>query len=126
MVTAIGLTYIAHEGKRGDLCIFVRLPSVEVVMVEELKLVESIAAVRMGARVVGDRIEGVAVTIPAGEVIKFDRTDPLVNQLLPMEWNGSRYGVFLKDLLERTDKPASHHVDNPGIVPIHRTRSQGE
>ena len=87
----------------------------------KLKLVESIAAVRIGGQVVGNHIEGVAVIIPAGQVIRFDRTEPLVNQLLPVEWNRSRYGVFLKDLLERTNKPVSHHVDNPGIVPIHRT-----
>ena len=126
MVTAILRTYITREGKCGDLCIFVRLPSDEVVVVEELKLVENIAAVRMGARGTGDQIEGVAVVIPAGEIISFDLTALLVNQLLPVQWNGSLYGVFLKDLLERTDKPASRHVDNPGIVPIHRTRSQGE
>ena len=95
-------------------------------MVEELKLVESIAAVRIGGQVIGNHIEGVAVIIPGGQVVRFDRTAPLVNQLLAVEWKGSRYGVFLKDLLERTDKPVSHHVDNPGIVPIHRARSQGK
>ena len=88
-------------------------------MVEELKLVENIAAVRMGVHVVEDHIEGVAVVIPAGEVIRFDRTAPLLDQMRQVEWNGSSYGVFPKDLLERADKATSHRIDNPGIVPTH-------
>lgn len=88
-------------------------------MVEELKLVENIAAVRMGGHAAGDHIEGVAVVIPAGEVIRFDRTAPLLDQMLLVEWNGSSYGVFPEGLLERADKATSHRVDNPGIVPIH-------
>ena len=88
-------------------------------MVEELKLVENIAAVRMDVQVAGDHIKGVAVVIPAGEVIGFDRTAPLVDEMLHVEWNDSSYGVFPKDLLERTDKTTVHRVDNPGIVPIH-------
>jgi hypothetical protein len=92
-------------------------------MVEELKLVENIAAVRMGVHVVGDHIEGVAVVIPAGEAIRFDRTAPLVDQMLPVEWNGSSYGVFPQSLLDRGDKTTSHRVDNPGIVPIHPASS---
>jgi hypothetical protein len=39
--------------------------------------------------------------------------------MLPVEWNGSSYGVFPESLLERADKATSHRVDNPGIVPIH-------
>jgi hypothetical protein len=85
-------------------------------MVEELKLVEDIAAVRMGVHESPHRIEGVAVVIPAGEVIRFDRTVPHLDQ---MEWNGSHYGVFPKDLQERTGKAITHRVDNPGIVSIH-------
>ena len=88
-------------------------------MVEELKLVENIAAVRMDVHVPGNRIEGVAVVIPAGEVIRFDRTAPLFDQMLQVEWNGSSYGVFPQDLLERTGKATAHRVDNPGIVSIH-------
>jgi len=88
---------------------------------EELKLGESIAAVRMGGHPAGDHINGVVVTIPAGEVIRFERTAPLLDQMLPVEWNGSRYGVFLEDLLERADQVAAHREENPGIVPIHRT-----
>ena len=86
---------------------------------DEGKLVENIAAVRMGGHAAGDHIDGVAVVIPAGEVIRFDRTAPLLDQMLPVEWNGSSYGVFPEDLLERADKVAVHRVDNPGIVPIH-------
>ena len=88
---------------------------------EELKLVESIAAVRMGGHAAGDHIDGVVVLIPAGEVIRFERTAPVVDQMLPVEWNGSTYGVFPEDLLERTDQVAAHREDNPGIVPIHPT-----
>jgi hypothetical protein len=107
------------RGIRGKLCAFVSLPSGARGMVEELKVVEKIAAVRMGDHVVGGHIEGVAVVIPAGEVIRFDRAAPLLDQMLPVEWNGSSYGVFPEDLLERADKATSHRVDNPGIVPIH-------
>ena len=90
-------------------------------MVEEMKLVENIAAVRMGGHAAGDHIDGVAVVIPAGEVIRFNRAAPLVDQMLPVEWNGSSYGVFRQDLLERGDKAKPHREDNPGIVPIHPT-----
>ena len=86
---------------------------------EELKLGESIAAVRMGGHPAGDHIDGVVVLIPAGEVIRFERTTPLLDQMLPVEWNGSRYGVFPEDLRERAGQVAAHRVDNPGIVPIH-------
>ena len=88
-------------------------------MIEELKLLENIAAVRVDVQVAGDHIKGVAVVIPAGEVIRFDRTALLVDEMLQVEWNDSRYGVFPKDLLERTDKATTRRVDNPGIVPIH-------
>jgi hypothetical protein len=47
---------------------------------EELKLVESIAAVRMGDHATGDHIDGGVVVIPAGEVIRFDRAAPPVDQ----------------------------------------------
>jgi hypothetical protein len=86
---------------------------------EELKLVENIAAVPMGGHAAGGHIDGVAVVIPAGEVIRFNRAAPLVDQMLPVEWNGSSYGVFRQDLLERGDKAKPHCEDNPGIVPIH-------
>ena len=86
---------------------------------EELKLVESIAAIRMGGHAAGDHIDGVVVVIPAGEVIRFERTTPLLDQMLPVEWNGSSYGVFPEDLLERAGQVAAHREDNPGIVPIH-------
>jgi hypothetical protein len=39
--------------------------------------------------------------------------------MLQVEWNGSSYGVFPKDLLERTGKATARRVDNPGIVSIH-------
>jgi hypothetical protein len=119
MVLTIRSTYTANERIRGELYAFVSLPSRRGVMVEELKLVENIAAVRVGVHGAEDHIEGVAVVIPAGEVIRFDRTAPLRDQMQQVEWNGSSYGVFPRDLLERTDRAKSHRVDNPGIVPIH-------
>ena len=67
---------------------------------EELKLVESIAAIRIGRHSAGDHVDGVVVVISAGEVIRFDRDAALLDQLLPVECNGSSYGVFLEDLLE--------------------------
>src|SRR5579864_7685856 len=91
----------------------------EGIMIEELKRVENIAAVRIGVHVTGDQIEGVAIVIPAGEAVRFDRTAPLLDQMLQVEWNGSNYGVFPKDLLERTGKATAHRVDNPGIVSTH-------
>lgn len=86
---------------------------------EELKLVENIAAVRVGVPVARDHIDGVAVVIPAGEVIRFDRSAPLVDRMRQVEWNGSSYGVFPEDLLNRADKITPHREVNPGIVPIH-------
>lgn len=86
---------------------------------EELKLVESIAAVRMAGHAAEDHIDGVVVVIPPGEAIRFDRAAPLMDQMVPVEWNGSSYGVFPEDLLERVDQVAVHREDNPGIVEIH-------
>jgi hypothetical protein len=39
--------------------------------------------------------------------------------MLAIEWNGSSYRVFPKDLLERAHQVVVHREDNPGIVPIH-------
>jgi len=88
---------------------------------EELKLVDSIAAIHMGGHAAGDHINGVVVVIPAGEVVRFDRAAPHLDQMLPVEWNGSSYGVFPEDLLERADQVTAHRKENPGIVPIHPT-----
>jgi hypothetical protein len=119
MVIDHRIDYTADERIRGKLCGLVSLPFGLGVMIEELKLVEEIAAVRMGFQVAGDHIEGVAVVIPAGEVVRFDRTAPLLDQMVRVEWQGSNYSVFPKDLQERTDKSIAHRVDNPGIVSIH-------
>ena len=71
---------------------------------QKLKLEENIAAVRFTEFVVGNDVTGVAVTIPAGEIVHLDRLAPVVGQMRQIEWKGSRYGVFGDDLLERTDK----------------------
>lgn len=88
---------------------------------EELTLVESIAAVRVRGHAAGGHIDGVVVLIPAGQVIRFERSTPLLDQMLPVEWNGSRYGVFPEDLLERAGQVPAHREENPGIVPIRGT-----
>jgi hypothetical protein len=69
---------------------------------QKLKLEENIAAVRFGEFAIGNDVTGVAVTIPAGEIVHLDRQAPVVGRLRQIEWNGSRYGVFSDDLLERT------------------------
>ena len=74
-------------------------------MVEELKLVENIAAVRIGGNAAGDHINGVALVIPAGEVIRFDRTAPLINRMIPIEWRRTTFGVFPETLLKCGNKP---------------------
>lgn len=53
---------------------------------------------------IGDDVTGVAVTIPAGEIVQLDQQAPVVGHMRQIEWKGSRYGVFPDDLLERTDK----------------------
>ena len=72
---------------------------------QKVKLEENIAAVRLQEFAVGDHVAGVAEVIPAGEIVKLDRRAPVVGHMRQIEWNGSRYGVFADDLLERTDKP---------------------
>ena len=52
-----------------------------------------------------DDVTGVAEVIPAGEIVQLDRQAPVVGHMRQIEWNGTRYGVFGDDLVERTDKP---------------------
>ena len=47
--------------------------------------------------------KSVLVLIPAGEVIRVDRTAPPLGRMQQVEWQGSAYGVFPKDLLKRCD-----------------------
>jgi hypothetical protein len=72
---------------------------------ERLKLERSIAAVFLGTCVVGDQISGWSLIIPAGEVIRFDRTAPLINRMIPIEWRRTTFGVFPETLLKCTNKP---------------------
>ena len=67
---------------------------------ERLRLEENIAAVFVGAYVAGHEVTGGAVVIPAGEVIRFDRTTPLISRMLPIEWRGTKFGVFPETLLK--------------------------
>jgi hypothetical protein len=83
---------------------------------EHLMLEKDIAGVRLEEHKLEN---GVVVLIPAGEVVRVDRTVPLVDRMLPVEWNGSSYGVFSQDLRERADKVGGHRESNPGIVEIH-------
>jgi hypothetical protein len=74
---------------------------------QKLKLEENIAAVRFAEFAIGDDVTGVAEVIPAGEIVNMDRKAPVVGHMRQIEWNGSKYGVFGEDLLERTDKVKS-------------------
>jgi hypothetical protein len=67
---------------------------------ERLKLEGNIAAVFLGAYVAGHEVTGGALVIPAGEVIRFDRTRPLISRMLPIEWRGTKFGVFPETLLK--------------------------
>jgi len=69
----------------------------------ELKLQEDIAAIQLVDRADEDAA-GVAVIIPAGQTIRFDPVAPVVGKMRKIEWKGSKFGVFLDDLLERTGK----------------------
>ena len=71
---------------------------------QKLKLEENIAAVRFAEFAASNEVTGVAVTIPAGEIVHLDRKAPVVGHMRQIEWKGLRYGVFPDDLLERTDK----------------------
>jgi hypothetical protein len=82
----------------------VRAKETEMDTQQKLKLECNIAAVRLAKFAVGDDVVGVAVTIPAGEIVQLDRQAPVVGRLRQIEWNGSRYGVFPDDLLERSNK----------------------
>jgi hypothetical protein len=70
----------------------------------QLKLEQSIAAVLLGAYFAGDEIIGGALVIPAGEVIRFDRTRPLVSRMLQIEWKRAKYGVFPETLFKCANK----------------------
>lgn len=45
----------------------------------------------------------VLVLIPAGDVIHVDRTAPRIGRMQPVEWQGSKYGVFPQDLLKHSE-----------------------
>ena len=71
---------------------------------ERLKLEHDIGAVRLLASEPSDELTGVAVSIPAGEIVYFNRNEPAVERMQQIEWQGSRYEVFADDLLPRTEK----------------------
>jgi hypothetical protein len=61
-------------------------------------LEEDLAGVRLEDH---DLQNGVVELIPAGEIIRVDRTVPPLGRMQPVEWQGSMYGVFPQDLLKR-------------------------
>ena len=69
---------------------------------QRLKLGESIAAVHFTEHETNADMTGVAVTIPAGEIIHVDATSPIVGRMRQIIWKGSWYGVFPDDLQART------------------------
>jgi len=66
----------------------------------ELVLEDDIPGVRLEDR---DFKDPVLVLIPAGDVIHVDRTAPRIGRMQPVEWQGSKYGVFPQDLLKRSE-----------------------
>jgi hypothetical protein len=83
---------------------------------EKLKLDENLAAVRFSTQEDEDTT-GMAVVIPAGEIIQLDRAASLLGRMRQVEWKGATY-VFAEDLLNRANESPSHRQENPGIVPI--------
>ena len=69
----------------------------------KLKLDDKLAAVRLLERMADD-VTGVAVVIPAGEIVQLDGTTTVLGRMLEIEWNGARYGVFSDDLRRRSGK----------------------
>lgn len=67
---------------------------------ESLMLEKDLAGVRLEER---EHEKSVLVLIPAGEVIRVDRTAPPLGRMQQVEWQGSAYGVFPQDLLKRCD-----------------------
>jgi hypothetical protein len=67
---------------------------------ESLMLEKDIAGVRLEQY---EHKNGVLVLIPAGAVIRVDRTAPPLGRMQQVEWQGSAYGVFPQDLLKRVD-----------------------
>jgi hypothetical protein len=65
---------------------------------ENLKLEEDLAGVRLEDH---DLQNGVVELIPAGEIIRVDRTAPPLGRMRQVEWQGSMYGVFPQDLRKR-------------------------
>ena len=67
---------------------------------ERLRLERGIAAVFLEVCVAGGGVTGAALVIPAGEVIRFDRTAPLISRMLPIEWRRTKLAVFPETLLK--------------------------
>jgi hypothetical protein len=65
---------------------------------DSLMLEKDIAGVRLEEH---EPKKGVVVLIPAGEVIRVDRTAPPLGRMQQVEWQGFAYGVFPQDLLKR-------------------------
>ena len=71
---------------------------------ESLMLEKDIAGVRLEEY---EHKNGVLVLIPAGAVIRVDRTAPPLGRMQQVEWQGFAYGVFPQDLLKRVDRSNS-------------------
>jgi len=86
---------------------------------QNLKLHESILAVHEVRCADDDDITSVATSIPAGEIVQFDRTSSLVGRMRQVEWKGEMYVVFDEDLQNRAKQFSARREDNPGIVAAH-------
>jgi hypothetical protein len=67
---------------------------------ENLMLEDDIPGVRLEDRNFEDPV---LVLIPAGDVIHVDQNAPRIGRMQPVEWQGSKYGVFPQDLLKRSE-----------------------
>ena len=88
-------------------------------VMQNLKLHESILAVHEVHCADDDDITRVATSIPAGEIVQFDRTSSLVGRMRQVEWKGEMYVVFDEDLQNRAKQFSARREDNPGIVAAH-------
>ena len=74
-------------------------------MVAKIKLEENIAAIRVDARSKMNEATGVAVVIPAGEIIELDEeVAPFAGGLKGVMFKGTTHALFLDDLLHRAKK----------------------
>jgi hypothetical protein len=72
---------------------------------KKIKLEEDIAAIRVDARSKTNEASGVALIIPAGEIIELDQeVAPFAGGMQGVMFKGTTHALFLEDLLQRAKK----------------------